>query len=479
MLADLQHTAGFFDRDACSLGHFFVSGLAAFFLEQLLRDVAKLRHRLDHVHWNTDGAGLVSDSTSDGLANPPGGIRRELIAPTILVLINGTHQAGVAFLNEIEEGEATVAVLLGDADDEAKVASGKFPLGSFVLFVAAFHHTGAELEIFGRLERPKHQVLHLQFERGNLVFATSLFTQDGHLAGQVVHACRDLLQLLHQRLHSLGADGEFFTQRDALATAETQPTANLAEFLLGDARIETLVEVFEVSLHQVFERLQVVRHTVENLVFLQVLSHRHLHGAVEGKFAAVYSLQRFDDAGESIVAFEDFAAEAVAGDFNALGEVDFLVAGEQRDFAHLRQIHAYRIVYASATVAIVEERAEDFVAQLLAVGAGISSGGVGFTFFGIALINEFNAVLFEEHHQLVKLVGVDIIGRKHLIDLSISQEALLLTLFDEGFQAFVHLFHPTSPRRGHCRGERQSWVGTRDSGSGIIQVSSKKGSPFL
>jgi len=57
-------------------------------------------------------------------------------------------------------------------------------------------------------------------------------------------------------------------------------------------------------------------------------------------------------------------------------------------------------------------------------------------------------MLLEHDHELVELIRVDGIVRKNFVDLSISQEALLLALFDEGLQAVVHLFHPTSPRRG-------------------------------
>ena len=103
-----------------------------------------------------------------------------------------------------------------------------------------------------------------------------------------------------------------------------------------------LAEVLDVLLHQVFERLQVVRHALEDLVLLEVLGQRHLDGAVEGQVAGVDALERLDDLPQGVIAFEHLAAEALAGDLDLLGEGDFLLALEQRDLAHLREVHAHR-----------------------------------------------------------------------------------------------------------------------------------------
>src|SRR4029450_4495893 len=73
---------------------------------------------LDHVHRDPDGAGLVRDGPGDGLADPPGGVGRELVAAAVLELVDGLHQTDVAFLDQVEELQAPVGVLLGDRDDE-------------------------------------------------------------------------------------------------------------------------------------------------------------------------------------------------------------------------------------------------------------------------------------------------------------------------------------------------------------------------
>ena len=56
---------------------------------------------------------------------------RELEAAAVLVLVDRPHQAGVAFLDQVEEAQAAVAVLLGDRDHEPQVAAGKFALDVF------------------------------------------------------------------------------------------------------------------------------------------------------------------------------------------------------------------------------------------------------------------------------------------------------------------------------------------------------------
>src|SRR4051794_19575751 len=59
--ADLHHPPRLLDRDAGFLRRLLDRRFPAKRLEQLLRDVAELRHRLDHVDRNADRAGLVRD----------------------------------------------------------------------------------------------------------------------------------------------------------------------------------------------------------------------------------------------------------------------------------------------------------------------------------------------------------------------------------------------------------------------------------
>jgi hypothetical protein len=89
---------------------------------------------------------LIGDGTGDGLTNPPGGVRAELVAAPILKLLDGLHQADVALLDEVEELESAVGVLLGDRDDEAKVGLDQLTLGLLGECLTALELDGAVAE---------------------------------------------------------------------------------------------------------------------------------------------------------------------------------------------------------------------------------------------------------------------------------------------------------------------------------------------
>ena len=99
------------------------------------------------MHRDADGAGLVGDGAGDGLANPPGGVGRELVAAAVLELVDGLHEADVALLNEVEELEAAVGVLFGDGDDEAQVGFDQLALGLLGVHVALDHFALGALEL--------------------------------------------------------------------------------------------------------------------------------------------------------------------------------------------------------------------------------------------------------------------------------------------------------------------------------------------
>ena len=131
--ADIEHALGFFERDAGLERRFLGRRLAAHFLQQLLGRVAEPHQHVDHVDRDADRAGLVGDRPRDRLANPPRGVRGELEAAAVLVLVDGPHQARVAFLDEVQEAQAAVAVLLGDRDHQPQVAAGELALDVFEL----------------------------------------------------------------------------------------------------------------------------------------------------------------------------------------------------------------------------------------------------------------------------------------------------------------------------------------------------------
>ena len=85
--------------------------------------------QLDDVDRDPDGAGLVGEGAGHGLADPPGRVRRELVAAGVVELLDRPDQAEVALLDEVEHGQAAADVPLGDGDDEAQVRLDQPALG--------------------------------------------------------------------------------------------------------------------------------------------------------------------------------------------------------------------------------------------------------------------------------------------------------------------------------------------------------------
>jgi hypothetical protein len=95
------------------------------------------RQRVAGVHREADGAPRIGDASGDGLADPPGGVGRELESLAPVELLDGVHQPEVPFLDEVEQGQARRLVLLGDRDDQAQVRLDEVTLG----LVTAVHRT--------------------------------------------------------------------------------------------------------------------------------------------------------------------------------------------------------------------------------------------------------------------------------------------------------------------------------------------------
>jgi hypothetical protein len=72
---------------------------------------------------------VVGHGPADRLADPPGGIGRELEAAPELEAIDRLHQADVAFLDEVQQRQTPVGVALRDRDDQPQVGLEQLALG--------------------------------------------------------------------------------------------------------------------------------------------------------------------------------------------------------------------------------------------------------------------------------------------------------------------------------------------------------------
>ena len=92
---------------------------------QLLRQLAAralhAANLLGDVHGQADRAALVGERAGDRLADPPGRVRRKLVAHLVVELLDGADQADVALLDQIEQRHAGLRVVARDRHDEAQV----------------------------------------------------------------------------------------------------------------------------------------------------------------------------------------------------------------------------------------------------------------------------------------------------------------------------------------------------------------------
>src|SRR5207248_2368192 len=121
LLRDLHDLADLVRGDEHPLGDLLRGRFPAELLEQTTRHADELVDRLDHVDRDADRPRLVRDRAGDRLPDPPGRVRRELVALAVVELLDRTDETDVAFLDEIEEGHAAADVLLRDRDDQTKV----------------------------------------------------------------------------------------------------------------------------------------------------------------------------------------------------------------------------------------------------------------------------------------------------------------------------------------------------------------------
>ena len=124
----------------------------------LARQAVHLVDGLDHVHRDADGACLVRDRAGDRLADPPGGIGRELVAAAVFELVHRFHQTDVALLDQVQELQAAVGVLLGDRDDQAQVGLDHFFLGIARVGLAFVHALVDVLEVTQRHHHARLQL---------------------------------------------------------------------------------------------------------------------------------------------------------------------------------------------------------------------------------------------------------------------------------------------------------------------------------
>jgi hypothetical protein len=136
-LADLAQTPGLLGPDPEPLGELFLGGVAP---ELDAQGVLRPPQPVQGVHdvgREADGARVVGYGAGNGLADPPRRVGGEAVAHLGVELLDGPDQAGVPLLDEVLEGHAAPAVLLGDRDDEPQVGLDEPPAGLPITLMGA------------------------------------------------------------------------------------------------------------------------------------------------------------------------------------------------------------------------------------------------------------------------------------------------------------------------------------------------------
>src|SRR6266508_4357370 len=116
------------NRQAGRLGELVLRRLAPKLDLEPARRARQLLLPLDDMHRHADRAGVIRDGTLNRLADPPGRVRRELVAAPPVELLDRAVEAERALLDQVQEGDAEPAITLGDGDDQAQVGLDHAPL---------------------------------------------------------------------------------------------------------------------------------------------------------------------------------------------------------------------------------------------------------------------------------------------------------------------------------------------------------------
>ena len=95
---------------------------------------------------HTDCLAFISNTSGNGLSDPPGCICTELKSLSIIELLNSLDQTHVAFLDQIKERNAAAHILLRNTDYQTKICFNNSILG---LLVSRFRSLG-KLNLFLR-----------------------------------------------------------------------------------------------------------------------------------------------------------------------------------------------------------------------------------------------------------------------------------------------------------------------------------------
>src|SRR5690348_4780501 len=106
--------------------------VAAKFLHQPLTLASNAIESSIDIDWQANSAALISHSSTNRLTNPPGSVSAEAVPAAPVIALDGSHQANVTFLDEIEQRQTPANVALGDTYHQTQVRQYKLLHGVLV-----------------------------------------------------------------------------------------------------------------------------------------------------------------------------------------------------------------------------------------------------------------------------------------------------------------------------------------------------------
>ena len=182
-----------------------------------------------------------------------------------------------------------------------------------------------------------------------------------------------------------------------------------------------------------------------------------LQRAVEGEVALARTSSGSGRAAQREAGVEDLLAVPLAGHLDLLGEADLLLAGEQRDLAHLREVHADRVVDLLRPRPVEEEGRIVVIVPflvfldlrrlgVLVLGVHRRKGAAAarLALLLLLLVDDVDSQFLEGREDRVDPIPGDHVLGEETVDVLVGEEPLPLAFLDQRFQLGLQL-HPVGP----------------------------------
>ena len=162
---------GLAHRQPRSLRRFLDARLGTTGLKEACGGGLDLGQPAAHARREANESALVGDCFADSLANPPGGVGGKLVPAGVVEPIDGSHQAGVALLDQVQEAHAAVAVAFGDGNGQSQVGSRQIGPCGFVFLLCPGNLAKSAAKRRRGIQRGLHQLGEFLLKFGHAVSA--------------------------------------------------------------------------------------------------------------------------------------------------------------------------------------------------------------------------------------------------------------------------------------------------------------------